>query len=205
MFIWQPAAGAMVTTGEEDGDNYTMVYPLVYVDDAGAQQAINDDIAGYLDRFRDAMVNGIEDPGIVSGRLYYDEGRIRTETKYEDADAVSLTLIDYRNTGGAHGSYVVHALTYDKHTGDRLVLGKYLHIRPADLNQELYTNLYDGQGKPMHYKGAANPIHQVPEDYYLLPDGGIALQFQIYHLGSYADGAVTIRLNADKVAFYNSH
>ena len=69
MILLVPSAQAMVTTGEENGDNYTMVYPLVYVDDAAAQEAINANIGAYLDRFRDAMENGVEHPGTVSGRL----------------------------------------------------------------------------------------------------------------------------------------
>ena len=203
MILLVPSAQAMVTTGEENGDNYTMVYPLVYVDDAAAQEAINANIGAYLDRFRDPMENGVEHPGTVSGRLYYESGRLSTETKYEDDNAVSITITDYRSTGGAHGNYVVHAMTYNKHTGEKMALVRYLRIRPSELNAEIYEHLFNSQGQPMDYKGKENPLKQVPADYFLLPDGGIAIQFQPYQMGSYADGATTLHLDADLVAYYN--
>ena len=188
-------AQAMVETGEELGDNYKMKYPVVYVEDADAQAAINADIGRYLDTFRDAMEN---DEVIVNGATAY-------AVKYEDEDVVSLSFTDYRYTGGAHGMPTTYGMVYDKHTGARIPLDTYLRITPEDLNEVVDDHLYNGNGNlvPYAFKKWNQPINYVPENYFLLGDGGIALQFQPYALGSFADGAMTIRFDAAMVNEYN--
>ena len=202
-------AQAMMDKGEESGENYTMHYPLIYVEDAAAQQAINEDIAVYMDRFREHMQQGDDTEGLEPGhRLYYSQGAVDCTLRYEDAQVISLTMTIGWYSGGAHGMYTVYGLNYDKQTGARLPLGNYLRITPEQLNAALSEHLYDGSGKRVSYTAgpykSASPIREVPQDYYLLEDGGIALQFQPYHLGSFAQGAMTMRFDRKSVAAYNA-
>ncbi len=192
-FLWTLPAEAMVEQGEEKGTDYTMKYPLVYVDDSGAQDAINADINGYLDNFRQAME---ENDFVVGGATTY-------AVKYEDEDVLSLTFTDYRNNGGAHGMYVVYGLNYDKHTGERLALDNFLQVTVEDLQGEVKKNLFDG-GENRTVFHWNQTVRRVPEDYYLLGKGGIALIFQPYELGPYAAGAMTIRLDKAAVEHYNA-
>ena len=187
---------AMVVTGEEDGESCQMKYPVIYVSDPAAQEAINDDLSRYLDAFRAAMA---DDERIVNGATEYI-------LEYEDDDVVSLLFRDYRYLGGAHGTTVTYGLVYDKHSGARIPLDNYLRVTPADLNEAVYDHLYNGTGKPMPYTFAKwnRPIDYVPEDYFLLGNGGIAVLFQPYALGCYADGYTTIRFDAGMVAQYNA-
>jgi hypothetical protein len=186
---------AMVQLGTETGTNYTMEYPLVYVESAAAQTAINEDLTLYLDAFRDAMEHGVEHPGLVSGkRIHFKSGRLLTQVTCEDETLVSLRLTDSRNTDAAHAMYTLRCFTYDKLTGQRIHLSDYVPLTAADLNEALADHLYSGNfNKKITYTGKdPAPIKTVPDNFYILPDGGIAVQFQPYALASYTEGATTI-------------
>ncbi len=57
--LWVVSAQAKVEQSEARTDKYTVKYPVVYIDNPSAQEAINNDIASYVARFIEAMENGI--------------------------------------------------------------------------------------------------------------------------------------------------
>lgn len=192
-FCWMLPAQAMVEPGTEKGDRYAFSYPVVTVEDPQAQAAIQADIDGYLANLREH----------VASHSMVMEAKTAYDVKYEDAEVLSLTLTSYEYTGGAHGMYVIYGLNYDKRTGARLPLDNYLKVTVPDLQEAVGKHLYNGSGKKIPFHWTAT-VKRVPVDYYLLGNGAIALQFQPYELGPYADGATTIRFSGEEVAAYNA-
>ena len=190
--LYAMPAQAMVVMERQEGPSWKMDYPLVYVDDPGAQAAINSDVSRYLDAFQKAMATD----------ELIREGIIKTKLRYEDENVISLTLVDYRYTGGAHGMYVVYGLVYDTHTGARIPLEDYVRLTTEDVAAELSDNTF-AYDTTKHVKIIMNEPKRVPADYYLTGDGSVNIIFQPYEIAAYAEGAPYLHLTADRMAYYN--
>lgn len=190
--LYAMPAQAMVVMERQEGPSWKMDYPLVYVDDPGAQAAINSDINRYLDAFQEAMATN----NLIR------EGIIKTKLCYEDENVISLTLVDYHYTGGAHGMYVVYGLVYDVHTGARIPLENYVRLTTEDVAAELPDNTFTYDTTTPVRKFMNEP-KRVPSDYYLTGDGSVNIIFQPYEIAAYAAGAPYLHLTAARMAYYN--
>ena len=182
-------AYASVESGFDKGINYEMQYPLVYTENKSAQNKINQDIYRYIAKFKTDYNNG-----------EFFKGWFKYDVKYEDDKLLSLTIYDGRYRGGAHEHYCVYGLVYDKRTGKRLPISNFVRLTLNSLQAYSSRHLYNEDGTKAQYE---RKPERVSEDYYLLGNGGLALIYEPGELGSFGQGAITIRLNDEDIDYFN--
>lgn len=179
--------------------NYTMSYPIVYLDhNQEAQDRINSDIYNYIGAFRTDYYDG----KFVNGFFKY-------EVKYEDDDVLSLMIIDYRYYGGAHGLEKGIGLNYSKKTGQRLPLPYFVRLRPGDISKVFSLPIYNRRNQHIPYRITKDftpytKDHKgITDNFYLMGNGAIALIYQPYELAPYASGITHIVISAKYVDYFN--
>ena len=179
--------------------NYTMSYPIVYLDhNQEAQDRINSDIYNYIGAFRTDYYDG----KFVNGFFKY-------EVKYEDDDVLSLMIIDYRYYGGAHGLEKCIGLNYSKKTGQRLPLPYFVRLRPGDISKVFSLPIYNRRNQHIPYRITKDftpytKDHKgITDNFYLMGNGAIALIYQPYELAPYASGITHIVISAKYVDYFN--
>lgn len=177
--------------------NYTMSYPIVYLDhNQEAQDRINSDIYNYIGAFRTDYYDG----KFVNGFFKY-------EVKYEDDDVLSLMIIDYRYYGGAHGLEKGIGLNYSKKTGQRLPLPYFVRLRPGDISKVFSLPIYNRRNQHIPYRITKDftpytKDHKgITDNFYLMGNGAIALIYQPYELAPYASGITHIVISAKYVDY----
>ena len=179
--------------------NYTMSYPIVYLDhNQEAQDRINSDIYNYIGAFRTDYYDG----KFVNGFFKY-------EVKYEDDDVLSLMIIDYRYYGGAHGLEKGIGLNYSKKTGQRLPLPYFVRLRPGDISKVFSLPIYNRRNQHIPYRITKDftpytKDHKgITDNFYLMGNGAIALIYQPYELAPYTSGITHIVISAKYVDYFN--
>lgn len=179
-----PISSASVYEEKDSAINYTMSYPMVYLDhNQEAQDRINSDIYNYIGAFRTDYYDG----KFVNGFFKY-------EVKYEDDDVLSLMIIDYRYYGGAHGLEKGIGLNYSKKTGQRLPLSYFVRLRPGDISKVFSLPIYNRRNQHIPYRITKDftpytKDHKgITDNFYLMGNGAIALIYQPYELAPYASG-----------------
>ncbi len=136
-----PISSASVYEEKDSAINYTMSYPMVYLDhNQEAQDRINSDIYNYISAFKADYYDG-----------KFMNGSFKYEVKYEDDDVLSLMIIDYRYYGGAHGLEKGIGLNYSKKTGQRLPLPYFVRLRPDDASEVFSLPIYNWNNKQLFY------------------------------------------------------
>lgn len=194
-----PISSASVYEETDSAINYTMSYPMVYLDhNQEAQDRINSDIYNYIGAFRTDYYNG----KFVNGFFKY-------EVKYEDDDVLSLMIIDYRYYGGAHGLEKGIGLNYSKKTGQRLPLPYFVRLRPGDISKVFSLPIYNRRNQHIPYRITKDftpytKEHKgITDNFYLMGNGAIALIYQPYELAPYASGITHIVISAKYVDYFN--
>lgn len=194
-----PVSSASVYEETDSAINYTMSYPMVYLDhNQEAQDRINSDIYNYIGAFRTDYYNG----KFVNGFFKY-------EVKYEDDDVLSLMIIDYRYYGGAHGLEKGIGLNYSKKTGQRLPLPYFVRLRPGDISKVFSLPIYNRRNQHIPYRITKDftpytKEHKgITDNFYLMGNGAIALIYQPYELAPYASGITHIVISAKYVDYFN--
>lgn len=194
-----PISSASVYEEKDSAINYTMSYPIVYLDhNQEAQDRINSDIYNYIGAFRTDYYDG----KFVNGFFKY-------EVKYEDDDVLSLMIIDYRYYGGAHGLEKGIGLNYSKKTGQRLPLPYFVRLRPGDISKVFSLPIYNRRNQHIPYRITKDftpytKDHKgITDNFYLMGNGAIALIYQPYELAPYASGITHIVISAKYVDYFN--
>lgn len=194
-----PISSASVYEETDSAINYTMSYPMVYLDhNQEAQDRINSDIYNYIGAFRTDYYDG----KFVNGFFKY-------EVKYEDDDVLSLMIIDYRYYGGAHGLEKGIGLNYSKKTGQRLPLPYFVRLRPGDISKVFSFPIYNRRNQHIPYRITKDftpytKEHKgITDNFYLMGNGAIALIYQPYELAPYASGITHIVISAKYVDYFN--
>lgn len=194
-----PISSASVYEEKDSAINYTMSYPMVYLDhNQEAQDRINSDIYNYIGAFRTDYYDG----KFVNGFFKY-------EVKYEDDDVLSLMIIDYRYYGGAHGLEKGIGLNYSKKTGQRLPLPYFVRLRPGDISKVFSLPIYNRRNQHIPYRITKDftpytKEHKgITDNFYLMGNGAIALIYQPYELAPYASGITHIVISAKYVDYFN--
>lgn len=194
-----PISSASVYEETDSAINYTMSYPMVYLDhNQEAQDRINSDIYNYIGAFRTDYYDG----KFVNGFFKY-------EVKYEDDDVLSLMIIDYRYYGGAHGLEKGIGLNYSKKTGQRLPLPYFVRLRPGDISKVFSLPIYNRRNQHIPYRITKDftpytKEHKgITDNFYLMGNGAIALIYQPYELAPYASGITHIVISAKYVDYFN--
>lgn len=185
-------ADAYVQSATMEEGNLKLTYPLVYTENAAAQEKINSSIAGFVYGFRSAGSSGEMREGVMD-----------FDMKYEDDDVISFILKEYRYTGGAHGMTHYYGLVYDKHTGERVPLSNYLRITLPQLQTYAKNHTYNADMGRLEGRDLFNVPTEVTENYYLPGDGAVVLLYQPYDLAAYAAGATRIPFDRKTVEYYN--
>lgn len=194
-----PISSASVYEEKDSAINYTMSYPMIYLDhNQEAQDRINSDIYNYIGAFRTDYYDG----KFVNGFFKY-------EVKYEDDDVLSLMIIDYRYYGGAHGLEKGIGLNYSKKTGQRLPLPYFVRLRPGDISKVFSLPIYNRRNQHIPYRITKDftpytKDHKgITDNFYLMGNGAIALIYQPYELAPYASGITHIVISAKYVDYFN--
>lgn len=189
---------ATVIDGIQNDTNLKLKYPLVYLDNAVAQESINTDIANYVVRAKS---------------LYYDKKMYTVdmgyEIFYEDQNVLSIVINQgWYNGQGAHGYHVSYGLVYDKNTGNRIPLYHYVKISSGNQLRDLIpggiVKVFNENGKrlyPNQLYGMKNM--EASDNYALLGDGIIVLFYQPYVLSAYANGVNSVTLNNKAIEYLN--
>lgn len=187
-------AMASVTTGTESAVNYQMSYPVVHANNEAASMKINSDIEQYLQNFRADYNAG----KFINGKISY-------QVMYEDENYVSILLIPYVWTGGAHGFESGLGLNYDKTSGDIISLPYFVKIDPKDKSMIYSFPTYNDNGKRIPMDRLHENRWEIPisGNYYMLGNGELALIYQPYQLASYADGITHIILTVKWIDYFN--
>lgn len=151
--------------------------PVVHLRDTMAQKKINDTIVEFLNRVLIEL--GFYEKGLVELISYF-------EIKTNERNILSLTLITYSFTGGAHGMTIAKSLTFNTETGQLYSLASlfkpgsgYVKVLSEKVGEKLKdwkTPLLDG------FKGIR------PNQDYYLADHSIVLYFQLYEISPYVAG-----------------
>lgn len=200
-FVLTPwaSSSASVRTETDSAINYKISYPVVYLDNnQEAQDRINNDIYKYIKSFKKDYYNGM-----------FIDGSLRYEVKYEDDDVLSIMLIDYRYTGGAHGHEWGAGLNYSKKTGQRLPLPYFVRLRPDDASKVFSFPICNNKNQLLLRRAIQGFVNRKIErksitgNYYLLGNGAIALIYQPSQLAGYREGITHIEISAKYVDYFN--
>ncbi len=108
------------------------------------------------------------------------------EIKTNERNILSLILISYAYSGGAHGFTIIKGLTFDMTTG-KLVSLKDLFKKDIPYKKELSEIIQQQiEERDMFILGGFNEIF--PEQDYYIADKSLVIFFQLYQLSPYAQG-----------------
>ena len=187
---------ASVTNGFLTNDINTckITYPIIQIDNKKIREKINDDIFTQAEELKNQVDNKIYSKADM---IYYE--------KYEDDNIVSLMF--YVNTTRRFSSQSIlkgYTLTYDKHTGERVPVTRYLTITLDQLQDALnHSRAYavDGLDNGVNLKV---PIPYVSDNYFICSDGSIGLLYQPGDLMPDEAGACKIVVSPETIAQVNA-
>ncbi|MFC4410903.1 DUF3298 and DUF4163 domain-containing protein [Chungangia koreensis] len=151
--------------------------PVVNLRNARVQNKINNEIVAVLNKILIEL--GYFESSLVELLSYF-------EIKTNERNILSLSLITYSFTGGAHGMTIVKSLTFDTRTGESYTLAS---LFKADSNY--IQKLSDLVGEKIkkwetplldEFKGIR------PNQDFYLADHSIVLYFQLYEISPYVAG-----------------
>jgi len=152
--------------------NVNIYFPVVLnLKNENAQSRINHTIVTLLNKI--LIEQSYYDPSLVEMQAYY-------EIKNNQRGILSLNLIVYSFTGGAHGTTIIKSLTFDTTTGKSYILSEmfkpgsdYVKVLSAIIQKDIISwgiDLIDG-------------FHGIDkeQDFYIA-DTSIVIYFQIYDI-----------------------
>jgi len=137
---------------------------------------------------------------------YYYNARREMELTLVDENVLSLVIMEYAYTGGAHGNYGYTSVNFDATTGEILELNDIMEDAEGFrslaqaylieiLESEYGEELFDG------YEDTVAAMWDTEPTWYLSTEG-ITFVFDPYELGSYATGAISVTCPYTKVGIY---
>lgn len=157
------------------------------------REKINDDILAQAQELKNQVDNQIYSKADMT---YYE--------KYEDDNIVSLMF--YVNTTrrfSSQSNLKGYTITYDKHTGERVPVSRYLTITLDQLQDALnHSRAYavDGLDNGVNLEV---PIPYVSDNYFICHDGSIGLLYQPGDLMPEEAGACKIVVSPETIAQVN--
>lgn len=189
---------ANVVTGSQQEGELKLSYPLVYVDNGSAQNAINTDIASYVEKAKAEYRAG-----------KFDKIKQSYKVMYEDDALLSVVLTTwYYHNGAVHGNFREDGLVYNKTTGQRLPLSYFVKVRDANQLTEGIKNgtlkLYDENLKQtLPFDSKFYDVSYVSQSYFLKGHGLVYLIYQPYELSYFAAGATKIEFTPKVISNFN--
>lgn len=155
-----------------------LVYPQVTgLANPAAQSAINLEIVTEFALLLQQL--GYGNQNLVEMTGYY-------EVKTNERDVLSLLLVVYSFTGGAHGLTLAKGLTFDVRTGKRYRLGDL--FKPDSGYTEVLSGMIGGLIKEWEVP-VLEPFESIsPDQDFYLADHSLTVFFQLYELTPYVYG-----------------
>lgn len=158
-------------------------YPIVSgLDNPTAEKTINTVLLDHIHQFRHA----------VQAEPYTQTAQSRFAIQQNADGLLSLTLIQYTYTGGAHGMSVMKGFTFDLASGEQVRFDDLVAPGGRErINDEIAKQLVEKQTPLLRpFSG----INENP-DFYLLPGRKLVVFYQLYELAPYAWGFVRFPLD----------
>lgn len=191
----QSISQAKVSNGFLTNDNNTcqITYPIVQIDNRKIREQINDDILSQAEELKQQVDNTIYTKADMT---YYE--------KYEDDNIVSLMFyVNKTRKFSSQSKLSGYTVTYDKHTGEKVPVTRYLTITLEQLQDALNNSrayAVDGLDNGVNLEV---PIPYVSDNYFICHDGSIGLLYQPGDLMPEDAGACKIIVSPETIAEVN--
>lgn len=170
----------LITTRQLPNPSHSIsiVYPEVHLPHLPVvQHSLNTQIRNELNQL--LIEQNYYDPNLVELLVYF-------EIKTNERNILSLTLIAYSFSGGAHGMTVVKALTFETQTGKRLSLYDLLGSQDFEkpLSDRIRTKIEEWGVELLD-----PPFTEIRRDQdFYLADTSLVIYFQLYEITPYVWG-----------------
>ena len=186
---------AKVSNGFLTNDNNTcqITYPVVQIDNRKIREKINDDILSQAE----ALKQQVDSSMYTKADMTYYE-------KYEDDNIISLMFyVNKTRKFSSQSNLSGYTVTYDKHTGEKVPVTRYLTITLEQLQDALNNSrayAVDGLDNGVNLEV---PIPYVSDNYFICHDGSIGLLYQPADLMPEDAGACKIIVSCETIAEEN--
>lgn len=191
-----PSMAMAQVSSEYMGDTnqtYSLAYPVVSIDDEKSENKINKDIEIQLDDLKEKIEKHVYSKVDMT---YYE--------KYEDDNIISLMFyVNKKKKFSNLMELTGYTVTYDKHTGERVPMDRYLNINLEQLQDALnnsYAYTVDGLDNGVNL---SKRIPYVSHNYFICHDGSIGLLYQPGDLMEVEAGACKIIVSPETIAKVN--
>lgn len=186
---------AKVSNGFLTNDNNTcqITYPVVQIDNRKIREKINDDILSQAEELKQQVDSSMYTKADMT---YYE--------KYEDDNIISLMFyVNKTRKFSSQSNLSGYTVTYDKHTGEKVPVTRYLTITLEQLQDALNNSrayAVDGLDNGVNLEV---PIPYVSDNYFICHDGSIGLLYQPGDLMPEDAGACKIIVSPETIAEVN--
>ena len=186
---------AKVSNGFLTNDNNTcqITYPVVQIDNRKIREKINDDILSQAEELKQQVDSSMYTKADMT---YYE--------KYEDDNIISLMFyVNKTRKFSSQSNLSGYTVTYDKHTGEKVPVTRYLTITLKQLQDALNNSkayAVDGLDNGVNLEV---PIPYVSDNYFICHDGSIGLLYQPGDLMPEDAGACKIIVSPETIAEVN--
>lgn len=142
-----------------------------------AQEAMNRAIASVNEEL-------LKEQGFPSDDIQEMDGTF--EIKTNERGVLSLSLLNYVFTGGAHGNTLQKSLTFDANTGRRYSIGEL--FKPGSNYAARLNTLIEAQIKERDLPLLVDYPGITPDQDFYIADKSLVIYFQLYELVPYAWG-----------------
>lgn len=105
--------------------------------------------------------------------------------KYADKNYLCLSMYGYcLVAGSAHGSYWSDYYVFDRHTGRRLTIGDFVWNSPEEIKALVKKSIIAAAP----YSHGAQSEKALEQDRFFLTKEGLGIHYDVYEIGSYAEG-----------------
>ena len=182
-----------VTSKEYRSWPFDMVYPqLAGMPDSAVQGKINAILQKRAEEFRRSMNQAVESgKGLPTFKHF--TAKMEYTVRLQIEDKISLTLMSYTFTGGAHGSSSLEGYTFDLVNGKLLQYSDLFKLDPASrkfLNDEIAKQIMQ-RNIPIF-----NPFRGIGDNpgYYLKEGKKVVIVFQQYEIAPYSSGILEFEI-----------
>lgn len=186
---------AKVSNGFLTNDNNTcqITYPIVQIDNRKIREKINDDILSQAEELKQQVDSSMYTKADMT---YYE--------KYEDDNIISLMFyVNKTRKFSSQSNLSGYTVTYDKNTGEKVPVTRYLTITLEQLQDALNNSrayAVDGLDNGINLEV---PIPYVSDNYFICHDGSIGLLYQPGDLMPEDVGACKIIVSPETIAEVN--
>ena len=176
-----------------DNNTCQITYPVVQIDNRKIREKINDDILSQAEELKQQVDSSMYTKADMT---YYE--------KYEDDNIISLMFyVNKTRKFSSQSNLSGYTVTYDKHTGEKVPVTRYLTITLEQLQDALNNSrayAVDGLDNGVNLEV---PIPYVSDNYFICHDGSIGLLYQPGDLMPEDAGACKIIVSPETIAEVN--